>query len=130
MEKELSKFLKELHKSKKISIAEISDGYHTFSELYEHRNLLFITVARLFSENNAYVWKSVRDKYGKNTNRWFVLGIDYMPPSEKKLMQITYHLPMSLWSFCKFASTVPKSLWNGHDSKDVIVQLKEILKHD
>lgn len=130
MEKEISKFLKELNNSKKISIAKISDGYHSFSELYEHRNFLFITIARMFSDNNSYVWKSLRDTKGKNLNGWFILGVDYMGPDEDKLLQITYHLPMSLWRFCKFASTLPKSTWNGHTSKDVIYLLKQMLKYD
>ena len=30
-----------------IKNGDISDGYHTFDELYEHRIALFITLARL-----------------------------------------------------------------------------------
>jgi len=130
MEKALNKFLQELARSKKISVSKISDGYHSFEELYDHRNLLFITLARLFKDNNAVVWKSLKNRDGKGTPGWFVMGIDYMAADENTIKQISYHLPMSLWKYCKFASTMNKSPWNGHASKDVIEQLIELLKHD
>lgn len=95
----------------------ISDGYHTFGELYEHRIQLFITLARLMHERTGvFAWRYKID------DKWFLLGIDTMP--EK---QITYHLPISKWEECDFAVTpTRKPEWDGHTSNDVLQRIKEL----
>jgi len=130
MEKQLNNFIQELSKAKKMSVGKLSDGHHSFQELYEHRNLLFITIARMLHDEGNWTWKSVKDKHGKDLKGWFILGVDYIYPDLAELLQITYHLPMSVWKYCKFANTVNKSQWNGHTSQDVIKQLKQMLNHD
>lgn len=130
MEKEINKFIYELRKSQKISVQEISDGYHTFKELYDHRNLLFLVLAKLFHENDSEVWKTKKDERGISTGSWFILGIDYTNPEGTEQKQITYHLPMNMWKLCKFATVVPKSKWDGHSGFHVLEQLKEFLNYD
>ena len=73
----------------------ISDGYHTFGELYEHRVGLFIALCRkiVYIEKEvegkqvSSVWRSRRHADGESQDGWFVLGIGYKPGE-----QISYHL--------------------------------------
>lgn len=53
---------------------------------------------------------------------WFVLGI-----GKNEGEQITYHLPIRLWDFTKFAETLvfaPK--FDGHTSADVLNRLQNL----
>ena len=110
--------LNELIKSQPANFkkGEISDGYHTFNELYEHRNTLFITLCRLMY-HTGLVWKKPIE------DGWFLLGIGIEPGK-----QISYHLPESLWSLTDFIriNPAPKVQWDGHTSNDVIKRLKEL----
>lgn len=100
---------------------DISDGYHTFTELYEHRCLLF---AMLCSSNDftRIAWKSKRHSDGTGWPGWFIAGIN-LPTGI-----ITYHLPDSLWDlvFTKELEKAPE--WDGHTSSDVILRIKEWLR--
>lgn len=108
---------------------EVSDGYHTFDELYDHRIELYIALCRhkhelLGMENPGkhLVWRSKNHSDGEPAfgGTWFVLGI-----GTEKGKQITYHLPMSKWEETEFAETLEKAPeWDGHTSADVIERLK------
>jgi hypothetical protein len=97
----------------------MSDGFHTFDELYEHRIQLFIQLC-FFVKNARYVWRSKFHSDGSALDDWFVLGI-----GENKGSQITYHLPVSNWEQTNFAETLNKAPeWDGHTSEDVLERLK------
>jgi len=110
--------------------SQISDGYHTFNELYDHRIELWITLCRMFvihiNGTGIYrsVWRTRLHSDGSYMEGWFVLGLGengYYGP------QITYHLPMSRWDDCKFATTLDKAPdWDGHTSEDVLKRLKKL----
>lgn len=95
---------------------EVSDGYHTMDELYEHRITLWIALCRLTS----YIsWRSKKHADGSEYEGWFVLGIGTEPGK-----QITYHLPMARWDDTAFAETrdaAPE--FDGHTASDVLVRL-------
>lgn len=106
----------------------ISDGYHTFGELYDHRITLFITLCKIIDKDPQYqnsdyaVWKSKKHSDGSEWDGWFILGIGYPSGS-----QITYHLPISRWTECLFITELPKAPeWDGHTSADVLERLKSL----
>ena len=106
----------------------ISDGYHTFDELYEHRHTLFITLCRLLAtkynlqDDGNGVWKSKIHSDGTSMPGWFVMGILTIPGQ-----QITYHLPDSKFDECYFAKTLDKAPeFDGHTSEDVLNRLKRL----
>lgn len=104
------------------SIGQISDGYHTFDELYEHRIQLWITLCRVIP--NTFVWRSKIHSDGTKIDGWFVLGMKVTPG-----YQITYHLPMSRWGECEFAAQTMDSVgdmpeFDGHTSADVLERLR------
>ena len=105
-------------------LVEISDGYHTFTELYDHRIELWITVCRLNYNDPQYqttqVWRSKLHSDGTSFDGWFILGITQ--PSGK---QLSYHLPLSKWEETEFANTLDKAPeFDGHTSADVLERLK------
>lgn len=103
---------------------EVSDGYHTFSELYEHRIALFIAFCREYQRDryDGTVWRSKLHSDGSMLNDWFILGID-----KEKGKQISYHLPLSKWDDVSFAETLEKAPeWDGHTPVDVLKRLKEL----
>lgn len=106
-----------LIKKEEVDTNLISDGYHTFGQLYEHRIELFIALARWVNDHSLIpVWKF------KTEEGWFLLGIN--TEGDK---QITYHLPMSKWEETKFAYTrLIKPEWDGHTSNDVLERLKQL----
>ena len=51
---------------------EVSDGDHTFADLYRHRNLLFIGLLNLVSNG----WYSERHSDGSAFDGWFIAGVE------------------------------------------------------
>lgn len=98
---------------------QVSDGYHTFDELYEHRHALFIA---LMDSNRQHAWKSRKHGDGSDSYEgWFVAGL-----FTKSGMQITYHLPDRLWDQCEVTALPQAPEWDGHTSDDVVARLKVI----
>lgn len=110
-------------------IMQVSDGYHTMDELYEHRITLFIALCRMYAKHynleggKTYnVWRSKLHSDGSEFEGWFVLGIN-----KGKGDQITYHLPLSKWDETNFAENLEKAPeWDGHTSNDVLNRLKNL----
>lgn len=106
---------------------DASDGYHTFTELYDHRIELFIALGRKIVDYGnhraaADVWRSKKHSDGTMFDGWFVMGIGFIAGE-----QITYHLPTSRWEdtgFCKTLEAAPE--WDGHTPQDVIERLKSL----
>ena len=97
----------------------LSDGYHTFNELYEHRIQLFITLCKVL-HYDVDVWRSQLHSDGTEMKGWFILGID-----KRKNYQITYHLPMSKWDETNFAQLLYRAPeWDGHTSNNVLARLQ------
>lgn len=109
----------------------VSDGYHTFDELYEHRITLFITLCKTYDrmaeiatkgQVPSGVWRSQFHSDGSFFEGWFVLGIGKSIGD-----QITYHLSISKWDETYFAETLDKAPeWDNHTSADVLLRLKSL----
>jgi hypothetical protein len=99
----------------------ISDGYHTFGELYEHRIELYILVCKMVSYMNwGDVWRCKKHSDGTEMEGWFLLGINKEPGE-----QITYHIPMKYWDDCKIAEWLRFKApeFDGHTPDDVLKRL-------
>lgn len=98
---------------------EISDGYHTFDELYEHRCTLFLALMKATPELS---WISTLHDDGSEFFGWFIAGMN-LPTGT-----VTYHLPDGMWSLAcetgaKQIERAPK--WDGHTSADVVNRLQQ-----
>lgn len=108
---------------------EVSDGYHTFDELYDHRITLYITLCHMLKagefDGKADVWRSKRHSDGElcfGTGSQFVMGI-----GREKGEQVTYHIPIERWNETAYAETLDKSPeWDGHSSADVLERLRRM----
>jgi hypothetical protein len=105
---------------------QVSDGYHTMDELYEHRIILFITLCFTLwnlTQTNYEVWRSELHNDGSKFGGWFILGIN-----KEKGEQITYHLPLKYWEKTDFAETLEKAPeFDGHTSGDVLERLIKLI---
>ncbi|MBE9178686.1 hypothetical protein IQ268_08950 [Oculatella sp. LEGE 06141] len=100
---------------------KVSDGYHTFDELYEHRCLLFLALMRSHPHQS---WKSRKHHDGSVFEGWFIAGL--ILPSGA----VTYHLPDRMWNLCRCHEVELAPEWDGHTSKDVIDRLTQWLGDD
>ena len=100
------------------NMGEVSDGFHTFAELYDHRCHLF---AALVSTMPQRAWKSRKHSDGSGFDGWFIAGLDLAPGT------ITYHLPESMWGLLAGVRALDAAPpWDGHTSKDVVARLREV----
>ena len=93
-------------------IEDLSDGFHTFNDLYEQRMYLF---AALVKTHKDKAWKSMRHEDGEMCfgGDWFIVGIDTPTGS------YTYHYGIKYWDVfdCQILKTAKH--WDGHTEKDV-----------
>lgn len=100
-------------------VGEVSDGFHTFNELYDHRCLLFLALMKMRAHE---AWFSMAHDNGEIMAGWFIAGMTL--PTGKT---ITYHLPDKFMCFAAGigAKELPRApKWDGHTSADVIQRLK------
>lgn len=103
--------------------SEVSDGFHTFGELYEHRCLLYVALMRA---HPALAWRARLHADGSSQAGWWIGGLK-LPTGE----EITYHLPESSWSLLDGGQieTLPRApKWDGHTSTDVVHRLRAWLE--
>ena len=105
---------------------QISDGYHTFEQLYEHRIELWIAFCNKVGMvyKGYYFWKSKTHCDGSKWDGWFISGVE-----TKKGKQITYHLPEKYWDMLKYPQirTLKKAPeYDGHTPDDVISRLRDL----
>lgn len=101
----------------------LSDGYHTFAELYEFRKLYN---AALFNEwSRMKVWqvhKSKKHFDGEDCfgGGWFIV-MATLPGG-----QISNHYELKDWDLFKCEERPFADKWDGHTSADVLRRLKEV----
>ena len=100
-------------------VGKVSDGYHTFDELYEHRCILFVA---LMKTNPDISWRANNHDDGSSFDGWFVAGMELMTGD------VTYHLPNNMWEMLdnvgiKTSNKAPK--WDGHTAGDVVKRLEK-----
>lgn len=91
----------------------LSDGYHTYNDLYYQRCVLFATICNL---NKDISWKSKKHSDGKkcfDSDNWFIVGIDTPEGS------YTYHYEMKYWDMFNVKELEVGKIWDGHTEKDV-----------
>lgn len=90
--------------------SQISDGYHTFDELYDHRMKLFAVICRMFSSS---AWKSKLHSDGTMFDDYFIVGI------KTGEGQFTYHYHIDHWDMFPVEELERAPEWDGHTSDDV-----------
>lgn len=115
-------------KENKLGSHEISDGYHTFAELYEFRKMYN---ALLFNEwalqGLNHVHKSLKHFDGEDCfgGGWFIVMAD-LPTG-----QISNHYKVEDWDLFDVPVTEKALLqYDGHTAADVLLRMKAYIDHD
>lgn len=85
----------------------VSDGDHTFSELYHHRAIL---TAAAFNAHPEMAWKSKQHYDGSMYDGYFICGVNTV------CGQATYHYALEYWDFFKVPELDRAPEWDGHTS--------------
>lgn len=93
-------------------IGDVSDGYHTFNELYDHRAKLFSVIC---NEHKDLAWKSKKHDNGDMYDGMFIVGIK-TPDG-----QATYHYNIEpYWNMFKVEEIEFAPKWDGHTPEEAI----------
>lgn len=102
----------------KTSIGDLSDGYHTFNELYHHRAVLFSVICNLMPDK---AWKSKLHDTGDMFEGMFIVGIE-TPDG-----QATYHYDVNpYWDIFKVKELEKAPKWDGHTPTDAINRIAKL----
>ena len=95
-------------------IEDLSDGYHTYKELYHQRAILFATIV---NQNKGKAWKSWKHSDGNycfdSNGEWFIVGVDTPEGS------YIYHYSKEYWDYFHCKELECSKEWDGHTEKDV-----------
>ena len=102
-------------------MGNVSDGYHTFNELYHHRAVLTAALCALLPYEQS--WKSLQHDEGDMFDGMFIVGI------ETEHGQATYHYDIDPYFDGIFAGVreverAPK--WDGHTSQEAIERIERL----
>jgi len=91
---------------------DMSDGYHTFSELYEHRAVLFAVICNTYKDK---AWKSFRHSDGTMFDGgYFVVGI------QTPKGQYSYHYKIEKhWGLFNVEQVDFAPEYDGHQPNDI-----------
>ena len=100
-------------------IGEVSDGYHTFNELYLHRYTLFAVLCNTYRSD---AWKSMRHADGSMYDDYFIAGI------QTPAGMVTYHIELLHWDLFDVPELERAPEYDGHTSADVLDRLPSLLQ--
>jgi hypothetical protein len=101
---------------------KISDGYHTFDELYHHRAVLFAVICSQFKDRS---WKSLHhdDPEQPMYNGMFIVGID-TPEG-----QASYHYDIKpYWDMFDVKVLDKAPPYDGYTPEDSIKRISSLIK--
>jgi hypothetical protein len=95
---------------------KVSDGCHTFGELYWHRGHLFIA---LMKSHPQMSWRSFKHDDGSFHDGWFIAGMR-TPKGD-----VSYHLPDSMWYMLDgcIETREKAPVFDGYTAQDVLDRL-------
>lgn len=109
--------IKEYKDRTKNSADDISDGYHTFGDLYKHRTyLLALAMIHL-----PYSWKARKHEDGTMFDGMFVVGF----PTPNGM--VTYHCDNEYWNDFKVPEIPHAPHFDGYSDADVLDREKAFL---
>jgi hypothetical protein len=103
----------------------VSDGYHTFDDLYMFRLLynaaLFNTLG---SSDPVFAHKSTKHADGEDCfgGGWFIV-VAYL-----NSQQISNHYKLEYWDYFKIEARQRADEWDGHTPEDVMQRLTDFVK--
>lgn len=108
----------------KIDMGEVSDGYHTFNELYYYRMLYNAAFFNLLPKE--WVHKSKRHHTGEECfgGGWFIVMAN-LPTG-----QVSNHYELKDWDLFKVPEKEFSDEWDGHTPQEAAERIKEYLQQE
>lgn len=109
------------------NVLNVSDGFHSFSELYEHRHALFCALCKVYDGyitplgSRVSCFKSKLHFDGTMFDDSFIVFM--LISNGETREQISYHLPIEWWDKFKLMTTDKAPKHDGHTGEDVIERL-------
>ena len=101
------------------NMGNVSDGYHTFNDLYHHRAVLFSVICSQFKN---LAWKSKKHNDGTMFDGMFIVGIN-TPKG-----QATYHYDIEpYWKMFDVLSLDYSPRWDGHTPEEAIERISSLI---
>jgi hypothetical protein len=105
---------------------QISDGYHTFGELYDHRRALTAVLAKALAEAGGWAWRSKAhhpDDDPMFEGGYFIVGIELQTGT------ITYHYKLKHWDdFAAVPEREHAPKWDGAPPSATVDRLLELAR--
>lgn len=119
--------LTDLLQSRYDEIGEVSDGYHTFDELYHYRalyNAAFFNESKYHAGTGTHKSRFHSDGEPCFGGGWFIV-MTYLPTG-----QISNHYEDKYWDLFQIEERIRADEWDGHTPKDVADRLEQYLRSD
>lgn len=116
---EINNYILELKNSGE-QVKKISDGHHTFDELYEQRIILFSVICKFYPELS---WKSKKhfdEEIDLMFNGCFIVGINTLEGVA------TYHFKLKYWNEFNIPELECAPKYDGYSSDKVLTRIKSL----
>lgn len=104
-ESEINRLISELEDK-----SNISDGSHTFGELYHHRAILFAVICNTYKDK---AWKSWKHEDNTMYEDYFIVGVTTAKGN------YTYHYHKDYWDIFKVKELPNAPAYDGHKPEDI-----------
>lgn len=146
-EKDLNALILTLKHNKVITPKNISDEWHTFGDLYEHRMILTIALCNAINKLNRYIIDGSNESFGEDNNPveldvWCykskrhndndnnpMFEGSFIVVIESPYGQISYHYDLKEWDKFDIQEVYEPEPYDGHNSNDVLERLPKIFIH-
>lgn len=121
---EINSLVQEKIKSANLSAKDISDGHHTFRELYRQRLIQFCTICNLFPNLS---WKSKKHFDEENDPMFegdFIVGIN----TPKGIA--SYHIKLEYWNLFNVPEIERAPKYDFYSSDDVLERILSLSNND
>lgn len=103
----------------------VSDGSHTFGELYHHRAILFASLINVLNntrEHSCKTWKSKKHDDSSMFEGYFIVGIS------TPYGNATYHYSLKYWNIfkCQEIDNAPK--FDGHTPDEALRRIGSLCR--
>lgn len=88
-----------------MEVGKLSDGSHTFNELYYHRMMLFAVICNTYKKK---AWKSKLHDDNTMYDDYFIVGLT-TPEGD-----YTYHYHINYWDIFDVKTLEKAPIWDGH----------------
>lgn len=119
---EINEMIKENKKLGIISSKDISDGHHTFGELYKNRIILFCTLCNLLPNIS---WKSKKHFDEENDPMFFESFIAGINTPEGIA---TYHIKLKYWDLFDVPELEKAPKYDNYNNEEVLKRILSLKK--